>query len=104
MINSSWYDVARNEAVTIAATSTIVSNAPTTGRRKVIYLKNTSTAGQIITVNFGDQPAVAYSGVVLDVGEITVDSDSESYKCHNGRITAISSAAGARLSIHEKFI
>jgi hypothetical protein len=84
---------------TIGATSVKISQKQ---ERKVIYLRNTSTAAQVISIAFDNiNPAVANSGIVLAPGEYILDSSSEGYTAWNGDISAISSAAGGTLAMME---
>ena len=93
------YEQALNviKSVTIGATSVLVAGkAP----RKVIYLRNTSAAAQVITIAFDNMnAAVANTGLIIAPGEYVLDSNSEGYSCWNGDIKAIASAAGATLSV-----
>lgn len=83
--------------LTVGAASVLVSKK---AARKVIYLRNTSAAAQIITIAFDNvSDAVAGTGIVLAPGEYVSDSNSEGYTAWNGDIKAIASAAGATLSI-----
>lgn len=83
-----------------AAAEAIVSYAQ---KRKSIYIKNTSTGGQTISVVFSNEtPATAGIGFVLGVNESLIDSDSEGYKCWSGKIRAISSAIGGTIAIFER--
>lgn len=85
--------------VTIGTTSVLVSGIKD---RKVIYIRNISTAGQVITIAFDNiNVAVANRGIVLNAGETTIDSNSEGYKCWNGQISGVSSAAGGVISYME---
>jgi hypothetical protein len=91
---------ARNEIVTVGATEVLISGKK---NRKVIYLRNTSTAGQVITLAFDNINAtVAGRGIILAPGEFTTESTTQGYKCWNGDIKAIASAAGATLSVMEQ--
>jgi hypothetical protein len=94
-----WNESTRNEVVTVGATSQQIANQ---GNAQARYFRNDSAAAQIITLNFGGQPAVANAGIVLSVGQFISDSDSEGYSCYKGIITAIASAAGATLSVFER--
>ena len=85
-----------NKVVTIGTASVLVAGKSS---KKVIYLRNTSTATQIITILFDNiSDAVAGTGIILAPGEYILDSNSEGYKCWNGDIKAISSAAAGQLS------
>jgi len=90
---------ARNDLVTVG-TSSIQVFQPT--ERTVYSVVNSSTGGQIITLNLGFAPAVAGAGISLSPGQAWIDSNGEGYQCFQGVITAISSAAGGKLSIMEK--
>lgn len=91
----------RNEKITVGTSSTLVSEA--NPNRKLIYIKNTSTGGQTITVCFSDaKPATLNEGIVLSPGQDIIDSDSMGYECYKGTITAISDASGGQLSIYER--
>lgn len=95
-------NIAINTSVTVGATSVTVSTAR---NRKMIYLRNTSTAAQVITIALDNiNPAVALKGIVLSPGEFFLDSVSEGYVPWNGDIKAIASAAGATLSVQEQKI
>lgn len=65
--------------------------------RKKIYIKNTSTAGQRVSLGLG-VAATLDSGITLDVGEAVTFSDIEDPGVAAGQINAIASAASARLS------
>jgi len=91
---------ARNEAVTVGATSLEI--APNR-LRKVIILRNTSSsATAVITVNLGSWAAIANQGIVLRQYESFVDADDGGYQSWQGGITAISNEAGSTLSVMER--
>jgi hypothetical protein len=90
----------RNDSVVVGTSSTLISD--TRERRTAIYLKNTSTGSQVITVCFGNKAAVLYEGVTLSVGDVVIDSNGEAYLCYQGQIQAISSAADGRISVYER--
>jgi len=92
-------DFNRVDSVTVDATSLLISQKQ---KRKVIYLRNTSLAAQIITIAFDNiNAAVAGKGIILAPGEYVLDSSSEGYKAWSGDVKAISSAAGGTLAIME---
>lgn len=75
------------------------------GVRKGITLRNSSLGGQVISISPSDhEPAVAYSGIVLSSGQNLSDFTSEGYEAWQGNITAIASAAGGVLSVHERVL
>lgn len=91
---------ARNEVVTVGATQVLISPKR---ERKVIYIRNTSTAAQVVTIAFDNVNAVvAGTGIILAPGEYITESTTQGFKCWNGDIKAIASAAGATLSIMEQ--
>lgn len=90
----------RNARLTVGTTAVNVSLRNFS--RKGISLRNSSTGSQVISLSFSEnETAVANSGIVLSAGSVINDFDGEGYKCWKGTITAISSAAGAVLSIYE---
>jgi len=92
-------EVSRSEALDIDATSIQISPA---ARRKSFYIRNISTAGQVISIaRSNDKDAVAGSGIVLNVNDAFLDSSSEGYAAWSGRVMAISSAANGILAIEE---
>jgi len=91
---------ARNQVLTIGTTEVLVSDKK---QRKALYLRNTSTVGQIITIAFDNLNAVtAGQGIILSPGEFLTDSNNADYKVWNGEIKAIATAAGATLSVMEQ--
>ena len=86
-----------NKVITIGTSSLLVAEK---SAKKVIYLRNTSTAAQVITLAFDNMnAAVAGTGLIIAPGEYVLDSNSEGYEAWNGQIKAIASAAGATLSV-----
>jgi len=94
----------RNEVVSVGATSVIVSQQRVgLLPRKVYWIRNISdAAAKIITVNLGNNPAVANTGVVLNQNESFMDSTGEGYECFQGIITAICAVAGGQLALMER--
>jgi len=90
----------RNEIVAVGVTSVSLT-IDQQGRRKMIYIRNTSDAAQVITVSLG-KTAVANQGFLLNVGDYIIDSRSELYEPYQGVITAISTAAAGQISIVER--
>ena len=98
-IGGSFGDFTRNDLVSVGITSVTIADA---NPRNAIAITNSSTAAQVITVNFGFSQAVAGKGIVLQAGQTITDSDQPPYKCYQGVITAISDAASGQLSIFER--
>ena len=64
--------------------------------RRLLYIKNTSTGGQVVSLGFG-QTSVLYSGMTLNPGELVILSWPDS-RCVTA-VNRIASATGGRLSI-----
>lgn len=96
-------ELIRNTKQTIGVTASLVSEEQYGAQRSVIFIVNTSTAGQSITVTPSDEAKVG-EGIVLGPGGYYQDSIDSGYKPTNARITAISSAAGGTIAIHERII
>lgn len=91
---------ARNEIVTVGATQVVISPKR---ERKSIYIRNTSTESQVVTIAFDNLNAVvAGKGIVLSPGEYITESTNSGYECWNGDIKAIASASDATLAIMEQ--
>lgn len=88
-----------NTSVTVGATSLKVSYAK---KRKSFILRNVSTGGQVISLALANNVVAAVNtGIVLNVNDAVVDSNSGNYQCWSGDISAVASAAGGILSINE---
>ena len=87
----------------VAVGTTVVEISPETGtkQRQALVLTNTSTGGQSITIAWGKN-AVAGQGVVLQPGEHHVEAVDASFSPQNLQITAVASAAGGTLAVHER--
>jgi len=90
---------ARNDNIPVALTVTTISEPNPS--RKMIYLKNTSVAGEIITICYGDNP-VANEGVQLVQGATVIEVDSDNFDCWRGKITCLATVATATLAIMER--
>lgn len=91
---------ARNDLVAVSTTSVNIAPFRATPRT-AIYIRNSSTGAQVITLSFGFT-AVANTGIVLRPGESFTDANSESYICWQGTINGISSAADGQVSVYER--
>ena len=90
--------------ISLAVGTSVVEVSPEVGqsvKRRVLILKNTSTAGQIITISYG-KDAVAGVGVVLNPGDGQAEAEDAGFKVTQGRITAVASAVSGTLAIHER--
>lgn len=92
------WEETRNETATITTTAALVSTARP---RKMYAYRNVSTSGQVITLSF-NKTAIANNGIVLNSGDIFIDSEQVGYTPFQGDISAISSASGGTLAISER--
>jgi len=96
-------ELMRNMSITVGITPVIVSEEITGSQRSVLFITNTSTAGQKITISAGDE-AVLGAGIPISVGGFYQDSMDSGYKPTNKRIMAVSNVAGGTIAIHERII
>lgn len=98
-------ELIRNTSINVGTSAVVVSEEqfPPNSQRSVIFLVNTSTGGQTITITPQDE-AVAGKGVPVKAGGFYQDSRDSGYLPTNARITAISDLAGGTLSIHERVL
>jgi hypothetical protein len=93
--------VPRQSTLTIG--TSVVEVSPETGvkERELVALSNNSPGVQVIYLAWG-QDAAVNNGVVLRPGSAWVESIDKAFNPSNLRITAVASAAGAILTIHER--
>jgi hypothetical protein len=92
--------IPRDDVITVGATSTEIS--PDLSTERIVYvITNTSTAGQIISLGIGKE-AVAGRGIILYPTGSWAESIDSAFHPTKARITAIASAAGGALTIHER--
>ena len=88
---------------TIGTDAVVIAPQQDAGIRTLISIVNTSAGGQVIYLGFGTQAAIG-KGVPLSAGGYWVeDTDTIVYPTQK-QITAISSAAGGTVAIHERTI
>ena len=91
----------RNEALTIGTTSLKVVPTLMKGQRTALTIINTSTSGQIITLNWGGA-AISLNGIVLYPGGSWSESRDAFFKPSIETVWGISSASGGTIAIHER--
>lgn len=92
-------EMAYNSSASVGATSVKISGAKA---RKSYVFRNISTGGQVITIALSNfSVAVANNGIVLNVNDAIVDSNTGGYNCWSGDVHAVASAAGGTLAISE---
>ena len=95
-------DQTRNDLVAVGTTAVEVSPARLRGRIEY-FIRNSSTAGQVITLVFSNTvAAVALYGIPLYPGDFVCSSDSGGSKPYNGMMRAVANAAAGQLSIYER--
>ena len=72
------------------------------GQRQAITLVNTSAGGQVITLQWGAQPATTGAGIVLYPSGSWSESLDSAFIPSNADIWAIASADAATLAIQER--
>jgi len=95
----------RNDNITIATSSTKVSDARNSDNPRVlITIRNISTVStDVVTVNLGNNAAIANQGLVLKQYESFTDANDGAYECWQGSVTAISTTGTANnISIFER--
>lgn len=92
-----------NRTLTVGASSIILSARLSNGQRSVLFISNTSTAGQKVSIAAG-QEAIVGQGITIGAGGFYQDSLSDGYFPTNEDISVISDAVGATLSIQERVI
>ena len=98
-------EATRNEALAVGITSIVVAQPKQflDQPRKVITIRNTSpNATDTITLNMGQNPAVASAGIVLKQNETVTDSMDGGYLPWQGTITGICATATGTLAIFER--
>jgi len=92
--------ISRNESISIGTTAVEISPKR---KREMIYICNTSSAGQVVYVMFSEaEKASAGKGFVLQPTSTLLDCNSEGYLCWQGTITAIASGANGSVSVVER--
>jgi hypothetical protein len=91
-------EIIRNSVVSVGSASVLVSEEK---NRIELIITNTSSAGQFVTISFG-QDAVAAYGVYLSPYSTYYSSKSDGFSVYKGSIYAYSSAAAGQLSVYER--
>lgn len=89
--------------LSLAVGASVVEVSPETGtnQRTLLCLSNVSIGGQIIYIGVGAD-AVANAGIVLQPTESYTEAIDTAFTPSNLRFTALASAAGGVLAIHER--
>lgn len=92
-----------DRSVTIGTDVVVISEPKQNGERTNITLVNTSTASQVISVSTSGD-AQAGSGLVLYAGGSIDKQKSSNLPIIQSRVTAVASAVGATLAVHEEVL
>lgn len=95
-------DRIRNASIAVGTTPVRVSPELLQGQRSVIVLTNTSTAGQVITIQTGEQAQTAGAGIILYAGGSWSESVDSAFQPSNLEYWAVASAAAGSLAIQER--
>lgn len=90
-----------DKSVTVGITVTAILDECQTHTRKLLNLRNTSTAGQIISLGFG-RDASAGVGIVLYPGDVWNETTDPAFDPTGLRVSAIADVAGATLAVSER--
>ena len=91
----------RNAQAVIGTTPIKIMERLPVGTRILFSLGNESATGQVITLSFGGS-SVANSGLPMRVGGKWVEAKSEGFEPTSQEVWAVSSGAGAVLTIMER--
>lgn len=99
-------DQRRTENVAIGTSSAQVSTRRDGGAdiRRIFSLRNNSpNAIDIITINLGQERAIAGDGaLILLQGQSYSEADSEGFECHKGPINAVCATVNGIIGITER--
>jgi len=95
-------DRIRNASIAVGTTGVLVAPQLYEGQRTSLVLTNTSTGGQIITIQTGEQAQTAGAGIILYPGGSWSESIDSSFIPSNLEFWAIASAADGILAIQER--
>lgn len=91
----------RNITVTVGTSAVEVVQELQNTQREALAIVNTSTAGQIIYLSFG-QDAVVGQGIALYPAGSWSESIDNNFIPTNKRVSAVASAASGSVSVHER--
>ena len=95
-------DIIRNVAFSVGTTNIIIAPQLLEGQRDVLVITNTSTGGQVITIQTGDTANVVGAGIILYPAGSWSESTDSAFRPSNLEYWAISSGAGGTLAIQER--
>lgn len=98
-------DTIRSASVSVGTSAVLLSpNLLDTELRKVLVITNTSTAGQIIYLNWGQEASVGTGIPLVSSGSSWTESIDSSYVPSTKDIWAISSGADGSIAIQERLL
>lgn len=101
---SSLSESVRNTSIAVGTSSVLIAEIKlSVAPRRDILVRNISpNAADIITVNLGNQQAIANTGIILQQGESFSFSSEATNPCPQCQFTAICATANGLLSIMER--
>lgn len=92
----------RNQSVSVSGTSTeVLPSVPPGLKRKAFHIINTSAAA-VITVVYGNVPAVSKAGDVLQPGGYVSEDTNINFECWNDSIQVITDGAAGTVAVVER--
>lgn len=89
-----------NKTVAVSTSSVPVLDLRTTRRKRFTIINTSATA--VITIAYGDTPAVQNAGEVLQPGGYTNQSDDAGFDCWQGPVQVVASDVGS-VAVVEQF-
>lgn len=98
------WNIARNDSVSVGTTAVLLLDyANPNNPREFFYIRNSSTAAQVMTLVFGDnQTITANRGIVLLPTGDYAEAKSESFEVWQGRVWGICDAINGIASVVER--
>ena len=95
-------DRIRNASLAVGTTGVIIAPQLFEGQRSVLVITNTSTAGQIITLQTGEQAQAGGAGIILYPAGSWSESIDSAFMPSNLEYWAVASAAAGTIAIQER--
>lgn len=89
--------------MTVGTSFTEIAGEISNSIRSVFVITNTSTLNQTVSISIGSE-AVIGQGITLAPGASYYENIDARFTPTQKRITAVASAAGATLSVHERLV
>lgn len=98
-------DLPRNDLVSVGTSSvTALQPCVAAGLRRTQMIITNSSAAAVVTIAKGDTAAIANKGIPLQPNGTYVEADDSGFRCWQGPVQVIASAAGGQVSVTESFV